>query len=75
LASPGSARPGHYPFTTSGFLIAQGWFFAHHVGLVLVLAALAVSGAVGPGRSLVGVRGSRVIGIVLLTFAELLAMR
>ena len=75
MASPGSARPGHYPFTTSGFLIAQGWFFAHHVGLVLVLAALAVSGAVGPGRVARGGAWIAVIGIVLLTFAELLAMR
>jgi len=40
-----------------------------------VLAALAVSGAVGPGRVARGGAWIAVIGIVLLTFAELLAMR
>jgi hypothetical protein len=44
-----------YPFTTAGFYIAQAWFFVHHFGLVLVLVALALSGAVGNGR--LGARG------------------
>ena len=64
-----------YPFTTVGFYIAQGWFFIHHLGLVLVLVALAQSGAVGAGRLGRGGAWTAVIGMVALTFCELLAMR
>jgi hypothetical protein len=64
-----------YPFTTVGFYIAQGWFFVHHFGLVLVLAALALSGAVGHGRFVRGGAWTAVNGMVSLTFSELLAMR
>ena len=64
-----------YPFTTVGFYIAQGWFFIHHVGLVLVLVALAQSGAVGNGRLERGGAWTAVIGMVALTLCELLAMR
>ncbi len=64
-----------YPFTTNGFYAVQTWFFVHHFGLVLVLVALAGSGAVGAGR--LGRTGAwaAVAGMVALTFAELLAMR
>jgi hypothetical protein len=64
-----------YPFTTVGFYIAQGWFFVHHLGLVLTLVALARSGAVGKGRLGRGGAWMAVIGMVGLTFSELLAMR
>lgn len=64
-----------YPLTTNGFYAVQAWFFVHHLGLVLVLVALAGSGAVGAGR--LGRTGAwaAVVGMVALTFAELLAMR
>lgn len=67
--------PVSYPFTTTGFLIVQAWFFVHHFGLVLALLALAVSGGLGNGRF--GRAGAwlAVIGMVLLTFTELLTMR
>jgi hypothetical protein len=64
-----------YPFTTAGFYMAQGWFFIHHFGLVLVLVALALSGAVGNGRLGRGGAWAAVIGMVALTLCELLAMR
>jgi hypothetical protein len=64
-----------YPFTTVGFHIAQGWFFVHHFGLVLVLVALALSDAVGVGRVGRGGAWAAVIGMVALTFCELLAIR
>jgi hypothetical protein len=64
-----------YPFTTAGFYVAQAWFFIHHFGLMLVLVALALSGAVGNYR--VGRWGAwtAVIGMVALALCELLAMR
>jgi hypothetical protein len=64
-----------YPFTTVGFYVAQGWFFVHHFGLVLVLVALALSGALGMGRFVRGGAWVAVIGMVALTLCELLAMR
>ena len=64
-----------YPFTMIGFHIAQAWFFIHHVGLVLVLVALAQSGAVGNSRLGRGGAWTAVIGMVSLTLRELLAMR
>jgi hypothetical protein len=64
-----------YPFTTAGFYIAQGWFFVHHVGLVLALVALAMSGAPGTGRLGRGGAWAAVVGMLALTFSELLAMR
>src|SRR5918995_3586471 len=64
-----------YPFTTAGFYIAQGWFFVHHLGLVLTLVAFAVSGTLGKGRLGRGGAWTAVIGVVGLTFSELLAMR
>jgi hypothetical protein len=64
-----------YPFTAAGFYIAQGWFFVHHLGLVLALVALARSGALGKGRLGRGGAWTAVIGMVSLTFSELWAMR
>jgi hypothetical protein len=64
-----------YPFTTAGFYVAQTWFFIHHFGLVLVLVALALSGAVGNGRLGRWGAWTAVIGMVALTLCELLAMR
>ncbi|CAN5878482.1 hypothetical protein BH24ACT15_BH24ACT15_37930 [soil metagenome] len=53
----------------------QGWFFVHHLGLVLVVAAVATSGSGGTGRLIRGGAWAAVIGMVALTFAEVLAMR
>lgn len=64
-----------YPFTTNGFYAVQAWFFVHHFGLLLVLVALAGSGAVGAGRLGRTSAWAAVVGMVALTFAELLAMR
>jgi hypothetical protein len=64
-----------YPFTTVGFYIAQAWFFIHHFGLVLVLVAVALSGAVGNGRLGRGGAWTAAIGMVALTLCELIAMR
>ena len=64
-----------YPFTTAGFYIAQVWFFIHHFGLVLVLVALALSGAVANSRLGRGGAWAAVIGMVALTLCERLAIR
>jgi hypothetical protein len=64
-----------YPFTAAGFYIAQSWFFVHHFGLVLALVALAMSGALGKGPLWGGGAWTAVVGMVALTFSELLAMR
>ena len=76
LAWPPQVAPGpvHYPFTTTGFAIAQAWFFVHHFGLVAVLAALAVSGATGPGRVVRGGAWLAVAGALALALAELNAI-
>jgi hypothetical protein len=64
-----------YPLSVNGFYVAQSWFFVHHLGLVLVLVGLVLSGALGAGR--VGRVGgwAAVVGMVALTLTELLAMR
>jgi hypothetical protein len=64
-----------YPFTETGFLVAQGWFAVHHLGLVAGVVALALSGAVGSGR--VARTGAWLLGAgtVMLTGTEVLAMR
>lgn len=64
-----------YPFTTTGFYVAQAWFFLQHLGLLLALGALARSGAVGRSRVARTGAWAAVAGMVVLTFAELLAMR
>lgn len=40
----------HYPFTPVGLRFMQMWFFVHHIGLLILLLALALSGAAGQGR-------------------------
>jgi hypothetical protein len=67
--------PLSYPFTTTGFVLAQAWFFVHHFGLVLALVGLVASGAVGASRLARGGAWVAGAGMVLLTLAELLAMR
>lgn len=77
LMWPPQVAPGpvSYPFTSTGFGIAQTWFFVHHFGLIAVLAGLAASGAVGSGRIARIGAWSAVVGAVMLAGAELLAMR
>lgn len=67
--------PVSYPFTSSGFRIAQTWFFVHHFGLITVLVGLAASGAVGSGRIARIGAWSAVVGTVMLAGAEVLAMQ
>lgn len=76
LAWPHQVAPGpvHYPFTTTGFLVAQAWFFVHHFGLVAVLVGLAGSRAAGPGSVARVGMALAVAGAVGLAGAELLAM-
>jgi hypothetical protein len=64
-----------YPFTRTGFLTAQAFFFVHHIGLVIPLWAFAASGAVGTNRVFRGGAWLAVAGMVLLTLAELNTMR
>ena len=67
--------PVSYPFTTTGFLVAQSWFFVHHLGLIVGVVAFAMSGAIGAGRFVRGGAWLAVVGTMLLTGTELLAMR
>lgn len=67
--------PLSYPFTTTGFQIAQTWFAVHHLGLLIALLALIASGAAGSGRFARGGAWVAAIGMVLLSLAELLATR
>lgn len=77
LAWPAQVAEGpvSYPFTITGFYVAQAWFFVHHLGMVAVLLGLAISGAVGLGRIARAGAWLAVSGTVLLAGAELLAMR
>lgn len=77
LAWPPQVAEGlvKYPFTTTGFLLAQAWFAVQHVGLFIALLALAASGAAGTGRFARGGAWVAAVGMLLLTLAELLAMR
>lgn len=76
LAWPPQAAPGpvHYPFTVTGFAIAQAWFAVHHLGLVAALAGLALSGATGTGRIVRAGAWLAVGGAVALALAELNAI-
>ena len=67
--------PVHYPFTVTGFTVAQVVFFLHHWGLLAALVALCLSGALG--RSRVARVGGwlAVAGMLGLTFAELNTIR
>jgi hypothetical protein len=67
--------PVSYPFTTTGFTIAQVAFFVHHIGLVIVVGGLAVSGAVGPRRYARWGVWLALVGMVGLTLAELNTIR
>lgn len=64
-----------YPFTTRGFLIAQAWFFAHHLGLLPALVVLARSPAITGGRVARAGAWLSVVAMAGLSLAELLAMR
>jgi hypothetical protein len=64
-----------YPFTRTGFLIVQTGFFVHHIGLVVLLIGFARSGAAGTGRIFRGAMWLAVIGMTLLSLAELNTMR
>lgn len=76
LAWPPQVAPGpvRYPFTTTGFTLAQTWFFIHHLGLATVLAGLALSGATGRGRVYRGGAWLAVAGALALAGAELIAI-
>ena len=67
--------PVSYPFTTTGFLIAQAFFFVHHFGLLVPLVALAASRITGPQVLFRAGAWIAVLGMGLLTASELLAMR
>jgi hypothetical protein len=63
-----------YPFTATGFTIAQVVFCLQHLGLVVVLAALWTSGAAGrSGLGRIGVGGS-VLAMLGLAILELVAI-
>lgn len=64
-----------YPFTATGFRTIQLVFFVHHFGLLAAFVALAACGAVGARRIYRAGAWLAVLGMVLLTGAELLATR
>lgn len=73
---PGHGDPGtvRYPFTDTGFAVAQAWFAVHHIGLVLLLVALAGHPAIGGRVSRAGA-WLAVVGMVGLSLAEVYAIR
>lgn len=64
-----------YPFSENGFLSIQAVFAVHHLGLVVGVVALALSGAVGAGKVARTGAWLLVAGTVMLTGSELLTMR
>ena len=63
-----------YPFTATGFTIAQLWFCVQHLGLAVLLAALWTSGAAGrSGLGRIGVGGS-VLAMLGLAAVEVAAI-
>ena len=64
-----------YPFSENGFLSIQVVFAVHHLGLVVGVVALALSGAVGAGKVARTGAWLLVAGTVMLTGSELLTMR
>jgi hypothetical protein len=64
-----------YPFSRDGFLTVQAVFAVHHLGLVVGVVALALSGAVGTRWWARGGAWLLVAGTVMLTGSELLTMR
>lgn len=63
------------PFTSRGFLVAQAWFFVHHLGLLPALVVLARSSGITGGRVARAGAWLGVLGMAGLSLAELLAMR
>lgn len=64
-----------YPFSENGFLTIQVAFAIHHLGLVVGVVALALSGAVGEGKVARAGAWILVAGTLMLTAAELNTMR
>jgi hypothetical protein len=64
-----------YPFSENGFLTIQAVFAVHHLGLVVGVVALALSGAVGTGKVARTGAWLLVAGTVMLTGSEVLTMR
>src|SRR5687768_3886122 len=64
-----------YPFSENGFLATQAVFAVHHLGLVIGVVALALSGAVGSGGVARTGAWLLVAGTVMLTASEVLCMR
>jgi hypothetical protein len=64
-----------YPFSENGFLTIQAVFAVHHLGLVVGVVALALSGAVGTRWWARGGAWLLFAGTVMLTGSELLTMR
>jgi hypothetical protein len=64
-----------YPFTRTGFLIAQAFFFVHHFGLLVPLVALAASRITGAHVLFRATAWLAVLGMTQLTASELLAIR
>ena len=77
LAWPEQSPAGlvRYPFTAAGFQTIQTWFFVHHMGLVIGLVGLALSGAMGEGRFGRGAAWLAVVGMIGLTGMELFAIQ
>lgn len=76
IAYPAAVDDGRfsYPFTATGFTIAQVVFFVQHLGLAVVMAALWTSGAAGRGGlGRIGVGGS-VVAMLGLAALELIAI-
>jgi hypothetical protein len=64
-----------YPFSETGFYVAQSWFFVHHLGLLAGVVAFVGSGAPGPRRVARTGGWLAVAGTTLLAMAELNTMR
>jgi hypothetical protein len=64
-----------YPFTSTGFLAVQAFFFVHHLGLLAGVVALALVGPALGGRVSRAGAWIAVLGTAGLAGAELLAMR
>ena len=76
IAYPAAVDDGRYsyPFTATGFTIAQTVFFVQHVGLAVLLAGLLTSGAAGrSGLGRIGVGGS-MLAMLGLAAVELAAI-
>ena len=63
-----------YPLSASGFAAIQVFFFVHHFGLLAGLYGLSRSGAAGTSRLGRWGSGGALVGMALLTVAELAAI-